>query len=194
MDKAKEVALNVSVERALVSMKIGSQEHRDAFCAHFTQTYVEYDPKTLPWPELDDVVLRRLQSVPFWEEVFYTERRAGAIVAAFTETVSDPVLKGALALQDCGRPQGSAPVEHARGGRAEHGRIATAWGTSCGGEGPSGARRSIATCFHIVRFACRYFARGVSPRLASTAGLLEYASIGKDEAKLQDYSCSFELI
>jgi hypothetical protein len=37
--------------------------------------------------------------VPFWEEVFYTERRAGAIVAAFTETVSDPVLKTALALQ-----------------------------------------------------------------------------------------------
>jgi hypothetical protein len=37
--------------------------------------------------------------VPFWEEVFYAERRAGAIVAAFTETVTDPVLKAALALQ-----------------------------------------------------------------------------------------------
>ena len=34
-------------------MKIGSQEHRDAFCGHFTQTYIEYDPKTLPWPVLD---------------------------------------------------------------------------------------------------------------------------------------------
>ena len=41
----------------------------------------------------------RLKSVPFWEEVFYTERRAGAIVAAFTETVTDPVLKEAIALQ-----------------------------------------------------------------------------------------------
>jgi hypothetical protein len=80
-------------------MKIGSQEHRDAFCAHFMETYVEYDPKTLPWPELDAAALHRLQSVPFWEEVFYTERRAGAIVAAFTETVDDPVLKAALALQ-----------------------------------------------------------------------------------------------
>ena len=37
--------------------------------------------------------------MPFWEEVFYTERRAGAIVAAFTETVTDPVLKKAIALQ-----------------------------------------------------------------------------------------------
>ena len=48
---------------------------------------------------LEPAGLHRLQSVPFWEEVFYTERRAGAIVAAFTETVSDPVLKQALALQ-----------------------------------------------------------------------------------------------
>ena len=80
-------------------MKIGSQEHRDAFCSHFTQTYIEYDSKTLPWPVLNADALHRLQSVPFWEEVFYTERRAGAIVAAFTATVSDPVVKAALALQ-----------------------------------------------------------------------------------------------
>ncbi len=69
-------------------MKIGSQEHRDAFCRHFTQTYTEYDPNTLPWPVLDDEALQRIRSVPFWEEVFYTERPAGAIVAAFTETVA----------------------------------------------------------------------------------------------------------
>ena len=80
-------------------MKIGSQEHRDAFCTHFMQTYIEYEPKTLPWPVLDAAALHRFQSVPFWEEVFYTERRAGAIVSAFTQTVSDPVLKAALALQ-----------------------------------------------------------------------------------------------
>src|SRR5690349_8678053 len=71
-------------------MKIGSLEHRDTFCRHFMQTYTEFDPDTLPWPELDEAALTRLKSVPFWEEVFYTERRAGAIVAAFTETVTDP--------------------------------------------------------------------------------------------------------
>jgi hypothetical protein len=81
------------------SMKIGSLEHRDTFCSHFTQTYLDYDPTTLPWPVLDDAALHRLRQVPFWEEVFYAERRAGAIVAAFTETVTDPVLKAALALQ-----------------------------------------------------------------------------------------------
>ena len=80
-------------------MKIGSHEHRDTFCRHFIETYTDYEPNTLPWPELDDAALQRLRAVPFWEEVFYTERRAGAIVSAFTETVTDPVLHEALALQ-----------------------------------------------------------------------------------------------
>ncbi|HEX5006617.1 MAG TPA: hypothetical protein VFV70_05860 [Hyphomonadaceae bacterium] len=99
MDKTKSVALNAPRAERARTMKIGSQEHRDAFCRHFMQTYTEYDPKTLPWPELDEEALQRLRSVPFWEEVFYTERRAGAIVSSFTETVADPVLKEALALQ-----------------------------------------------------------------------------------------------
>jgi hypothetical protein len=37
--------------------------------------------------------------VPFWQEVLHPERRAGAIVAAFTKTIDDPVLKEAVALQ-----------------------------------------------------------------------------------------------
>src|SRR6476661_2943965 len=99
MDKTKPAALNGGREARWVSMKIGSQEHRDAFCAHFMQTYIEYDPKTLPWPELPPAALQRLRSVPFWEEVFYTERRAGAIVAEFVKTIKDPVIKEAVALQ-----------------------------------------------------------------------------------------------
>jgi len=74
-------------------MKIGSQEHRDIFCRHFMQTYTAYDPETLPWPDLDEEALQRLKSVPFWEEVFYTERRAGAIVKAFTETIDDQLIR-----------------------------------------------------------------------------------------------------
>ncbi len=35
-------------------MKIGSIEHRDTFCRHFMQTYTEFDPDTLPWPDLDE--------------------------------------------------------------------------------------------------------------------------------------------
>src|SRR6201995_3820092 len=81
-------------------MKIGSPEHRDTFCRHFMQTYTEFDPDTLPWPDLDEAALTRLKSVPFWEEVFYTERRAGAIVAELVKTIKDDeVMHAAVALQ-----------------------------------------------------------------------------------------------
>src|ERR1700681_1100720 len=90
------------------TMKIGSQEHRDAFCRHFTQTYSEYDPTTLPWPVLDDEALHRLRSVPFWAEGFHPGRRAGATGAAFPETVADPVLREPLARK------GLEATRHAR--------------------------------------------------------------------------------
>jgi hypothetical protein len=81
------------------AMKIGSLEHRDAFCRHFRETYQDYDPDTLPWPDLDETSLARLRSVPFWQEVYYTERRAGAIVKAFAQTLDDAVIRDAVELQ-----------------------------------------------------------------------------------------------
>jgi hypothetical protein len=80
-------------------MKLGSDAHRDLFCRAFTATYSEFDPETLPWPELDEAALARLRAVPFWQEVLHTERRAGAIVDAFAATIDDPVVKAAVALQ-----------------------------------------------------------------------------------------------
>ncbi len=81
------------------AVAIGSEAHKEIFCKHFHDTYQDYDPETLPWPELDAAALQRLRSVPFWQEVLHTELRAGAIVKAFTETITDPVLKEAVALQ-----------------------------------------------------------------------------------------------
>jgi len=81
------------------AVPIGSERHKEVFCKHFHDTYQDYDPATLPWPELDEAALQRLRSVPFWQEVLHTECRAGAIVAKFTETIVDPVLKEAVALQ-----------------------------------------------------------------------------------------------
>jgi hypothetical protein len=89
-------------------MKIGSTEHKIMFCRQFIDSYTEFDPAALPWPELDAAALERLRSVPFWQEVRHTERRAGAIVAAFTETVADPLVREAVALQ------GHEEARHAR--------------------------------------------------------------------------------
>ena len=80
-------------------MKIGSEAHKIFFCEQFIDSYTEFDPETLPWPELDPPALQRLRDVPFWQEVRHTERRAGAIVAAFTETIADPLVRQAVALQ-----------------------------------------------------------------------------------------------
>jgi hypothetical protein len=89
-------------------VKIGSDAHKILFCREFVDSYTEFDPATLPWPELDAAALERLRGVPFWQEVRHTERRAGAIVAAFTETITDPLVREAVALQ------GREEARHAR--------------------------------------------------------------------------------
>jgi hypothetical protein len=80
-------------------MRIGSDAHRDLFCREFTASYTDFDPERLPWPDLDEAALARLRAVPFWQEVLHTERRAGAIVAAFADTLEDGIVKDAVVLQ-----------------------------------------------------------------------------------------------
>jgi len=80
-------------------MKIGSDEHKERFCRDFIASHCRFDPATLTWPDLDDLALERLRAIPFWQEVLYTERRAGAIVDAYAQTIADPLVRDAVALQ-----------------------------------------------------------------------------------------------
>lgn len=80
-------------------MKIGSDAHKELFCQSFMASHLKYEPEHLPWPHLDGADLNRLRGIPFWEKVLDTERQAGALVGAYAETVSDPVLREAIALQ-----------------------------------------------------------------------------------------------
>lgn len=80
-------------------IKAGSEAHKELFCRQFIETHKRFDPETLPWPELDEASLARLRGVPFWQVVFHTERRAGAIVDAFIPRVTDPLVREAVALQ-----------------------------------------------------------------------------------------------
>jgi hypothetical protein len=80
-------------------MKIGSDEHKERFCRDFIASHCRFDPATLIWPDLDDFALERLRAIPFWQEVLYTERRAGLIVDAYAETIADPLVRRAVALQ-----------------------------------------------------------------------------------------------
>lgn len=80
-------------------MRIGSEAHKALFCRQFIDSHERFEPALLPWPELGPAELQRMRSVPFWQEVRHTERRAGAIVAAFTRTVEDPLVREAVELQ-----------------------------------------------------------------------------------------------
>jgi hypothetical protein len=80
-------------------MRIGSEEHKQRFCRDFIASHRRFEPAALEWPELDAAALDRLRAVPFWQEVLYTERRAGAIVGAYAETIADPLVREAVMLQ-----------------------------------------------------------------------------------------------
>lgn len=80
-------------------MKLGSEEHKELFCRSFIESHLEFDPEKLPWPVLDSVALERIRSIPFWREALSTERQAGAMVSTFAATISDPLLREAIALQ-----------------------------------------------------------------------------------------------
>ncbi len=80
-------------------MKIGSENHKELFCRSFIDSHREFEPEQLPWPHLDSVSLERVRSIPFWREALKTEQEAGAMVSAFAATISDPLLREAIALQ-----------------------------------------------------------------------------------------------
>lgn len=80
-------------------MKIGSEEHKELFCHSFRTSHRQYQPETLPWPELDATTFERMKSIPFWGEAVRIETKAGAMVNAFADTIADPLLKEAVLLQ-----------------------------------------------------------------------------------------------
>ncbi len=80
-------------------IEIGSDEHKERFCRQFVASHRRCRPESLAWPELDASARERLRAIPFWPEVLFTERRAGAIVDAYAATIADPVVREAVALQ-----------------------------------------------------------------------------------------------
>lgn len=80
-------------------MRLGSKEHKHLFCQSFIANHREYEPETLPWPPLDADCLALLQKIPFWQKARDTETHAGVLLSAFAETIDDPVIREAIALQ-----------------------------------------------------------------------------------------------
>jgi len=80
-------------------MQVGTPAHRDLFCRTFVETHAPFEPENLPWPELGEVHLRRMRAFPFWSYARSIEQRAGRMVTAFAQTLDDPLIREAVAVQ-----------------------------------------------------------------------------------------------
>jgi hypothetical protein len=80
-------------------MQIGSKEHRDLFCGAFIATHEAYEPRDLPWPQLDAPSLELLRAIPIWSMALQVEVNAGATLEHFALSQSDPLIVQALRLQ-----------------------------------------------------------------------------------------------
>lgn len=80
-------------------LAIGSSAHKELLCSFFTETHIPYVPAELQWPDLDDDAIKRLQSLPIWDEAVRTEAETALAVLTMGASEKDPVLSEAITLQ-----------------------------------------------------------------------------------------------
>jgi hypothetical protein len=79
-------------------IRIGSDDHKKLFCHTLLSTFDPYKPAVIDWPKLAPDALARLTSLPIWDIAVQTEGKAGLRVQTYGDTVSDPLLRQAIAL------------------------------------------------------------------------------------------------
>jgi hypothetical protein len=79
-------------------IRLGSEEHKNLFCRTLLTTFDPYRPAIVDWPQLDDETRRKITGLPIWDIAVQTEGRAGQNVTAYRDTVKDPLLMRAIAL------------------------------------------------------------------------------------------------
>lgn len=80
-------------------LRIGSEEHKQLFCRTFLDSHAVYEPRDLPWPQLDEHSLAFLRSVPVWTLALEVEVNAGMMLDDFAATQGDELIAQALELQ-----------------------------------------------------------------------------------------------
>ncbi len=85
-------------EALAIEVPIGSEAHKVLFCRTLLDTFNPYDPDRLVWPDLNGAERNRLTSLPIWDIAVQTEGDTSLRVAAFAQTISDPLLREAVDL------------------------------------------------------------------------------------------------
>ncbi|HEU0118163.1 MAG TPA: ferritin-like domain-containing protein [Alphaproteobacteria bacterium] len=83
---------------ALPPFRIGSEAHKRAMCSVLLDLFDPYKPSILAWPNLSDDARKRLTDLPFWDVAVETEGYASSRMQAMADTVTDPLIKEAIAL------------------------------------------------------------------------------------------------
>ncbi len=79
-------------------LKLGSEEHKQAFCRMFLDTFDPYKPAIIAWPVLEADAFKRLTGLPIWDLAVQTEGKAALRMKYYAETLADPLIKEAIAL------------------------------------------------------------------------------------------------
>jgi hypothetical protein len=79
--------------------RTGSIAHRDLFCRTFIETHLPFEPEGLPWPKLEPRYVDLLRAFPFWSFARSMEQEADRMIATFSKTLNDPVIREAVELQ-----------------------------------------------------------------------------------------------
>ena len=77
---------------------LGSAGHKRAFCRMLIDTHNPYRPSIVDWPILEPEARDRLVSLPIWDIAMQTEGNASLRVLSYAETIKDPLLREAVAI------------------------------------------------------------------------------------------------
>ena len=80
------------------AIRPGSERHKTAFCRLLLDTHNPYKPAVIAWPRLDSEARDRLVALPIWDIAVQTEGKAKIRVLSYAETIADPLLREAVAL------------------------------------------------------------------------------------------------
>jgi hypothetical protein len=80
------------------AFKIGSDAHKHVFCRMLLDTHDPYRPAVIPWPKLEPEAFNRLTGLPIWNIAVQIEGRASIAVKAYGESLADPLLCEAIAM------------------------------------------------------------------------------------------------
>jgi hypothetical protein len=77
-------------------LRPGSEEHKQAICRMFRDTFNPYRPSVIDWPKLDPTALERLTRLPIWNIAVQTEGKARLRMAAYASSLLDPGWREAI--------------------------------------------------------------------------------------------------